>query len=237
MTFEKYKSRFQAGTRLASLLEDNNPKLYERIQKRREKIFCFAIPNGGVPVSEGFCSVLSLKYDLLILRKIKIPYNPEAGFGSITTDGSLLLNETLLSKLNLSQKEIENSIETTKEEIRVRLRYYGKSDIEVQSYSNRILDKYIFLIDDGLASGFTMLAAIKMVRNYNPQKIIVLAPTAPFRTIQKIQEKVDTVICANIKRTIRFAVAQAYKNWYDLTEKEVLEILQKSDYFIESKMN
>jgi len=100
--FQKYQSRLKAGEILAESIKDKNKQLYNEILRSNNKYFSYGIPNGGIPVAEGFCSHFNLKYDILIVRKIKIPYNTEAGFGSITTDGTVLINQPLLSQLNLS---------------------------------------------------------------------------------------------------------------------------------------
>ena len=232
MRFQKYESRFQAGEFLAEFIGSTDSKYSNHIQNNPNSYLCFAIPNGGVPVTEGFCSYFKIKFDILIVRKIKIPYNTEAGFGSVTTDGSILFNERLLSQLNLSKKSINDSIELTKAEIRDRLRFYNKNLELEKIYEEQIRDKIIFIIDDGLASGFTMLAAIKMIRNYNPKNIIIAVPTAPLRTVKLIQPEVNEVFCPNIRDVMWFAVADAYKNWYDVSEVEVLNILNDSNYYI-----
>lgn len=231
MTFNRYESREEAGSRLVKHIQSHDKNLHLDVQENPQEYFCFAIPNGGVPVAEGFCSKLDLAYDLLIVRKIKIPSNPEAGFGSITTDGTLLINEPLFNQLNLSKSEKEQTIQTTKSEIRDRLDFYDKNSDYITQLSSKIKSKNIFLVDDGLASGFTMLAAIKMIKKYEPQQIFVAVPTAPQRTVDKIDQKVRKVFCPNIKNVFRFAVASAYKHWYDLSESEVLEIITNSDHY------
>ena len=85
MSFKRYDSRFEAGEILAELIRKEENPLYNLVKEEPENFFCFAIPNGGIPVAEGFCNRLNIRYDLLIVRKIKIPWNTEAGFGSITT--------------------------------------------------------------------------------------------------------------------------------------------------------
>ncbi|MGV9172403.1 MAG: phosphoribosyltransferase [Promethearchaeia archaeon] len=231
MTFEKYESRNEAGVRLVSFLRENDKKLYKSIQENSRDFFCFAIPNGGVPVAEGFCNKLDLHYDLLIVRKIKIPWNPEAGFGSITTDGTILINKPLFNQLNLSEEGKARAIETTKQEIRERLDFYNKKKGYIENLGSKIRKKTIILIDDGLASGFTMMAAIKMIKKYDPQQILINVPTAPQRTVKKINPKVDEIYCPNVKNVFRFAVANAYKNWYDLSAAEVLEVLNVSEHY------
>jgi predicted phosphoribosyltransferase len=232
MRISKYESRFKAGEILAEFIKSKNETLYNHILENPKKFFCFAIPNGGIPVVEGFCSKLRVNYDVLIVRKIKIPYNAEAGFGAVTPDGTVLFNQPLLNQLNLNDRQIEESIEITKEEISQRVIYYKKeSDLEPK-YFQHIHTKNIFLLDDGLASGFTMLAAISMVKKYNPEKIWITVPTAPLRTVLTVKEEVDQIYCPNIRDVMWFAVADAYKNWYDVPESEVLELINNSKFYI-----
>jgi putative phosphoribosyl transferase len=226
-----YESRFSAGEIVANLLIRKNESIHEELIKKSDKFIAFAIPNGGVPVAEGFCSVLKIRYDLLIVRKIKIPYNPEAGFGSITTDGTIILNNRLLSQLHLDPTQVEDAINLTKNEIQERLKFYNKESITTNDYKDKIYEKNVFLLDDGLASGYTMLAAVKMINNYYPIKIIITVPTAPLHTIKLFDDKVDFIECPNVRRTTWFAVADAYKHWYDVPESEVKEIIQKSHYY------
>ena len=102
MKFTKYESRFKAGEILAESVFKKNCIVDNIIMENPEKYFCFAIPNGGVPVAEGFCSILKINYDVIIVRKIKIPFNTEAGFGSVTSDGSIFINESLLNRLTFT---------------------------------------------------------------------------------------------------------------------------------------
>jgi len=232
MNLIPYESRFKAGEILAEFVLNLNPVIKQIITNKIERVFLFAIPNGGVPVADGFCKILNINFDILIVRKIKIPYNTEAGFGSITTDGTVLINEALLSRLNLSETSIEKSIETTKREIRERIDFYNKpADIELSFYS-LINNNYVFIVDDGLASGFTMLAAIKMIKKYNPKQLFIGIPTAPLHTVNRIQDEVDYVYCPNIRKTSWFAVADAYKHWYDVPESEVLDIMKRSKFYL-----
>ncbi|MFX1586572.1 MAG: phosphoribosyltransferase [Promethearchaeota archaeon] len=234
MKFEKYESRFQAGEILAEFILKNSTELKNELGKNTNKFFVFTIPNGGVPVAEGFCNKLDLNYDIIIVRKIKIPFNTEAGFGSITTDGTILINKPLLNSLNLSKFQLEKSIEDTKNEIKERIEFYNKSPKLHEIYRKQIENQYIFLMDDGLASGFTMLAAIQMVNKYQPAKTYVAIPTAPLHTISRVQREVNEVFCPNSRNTMWFAVADAYQHWYDVPESEVLETIKKSKLYFEN---
>lgn len=230
MNFQRYESRFQAGQLLANFILQQ-PKMDLHLSNENAA-FCFAIPNGGVPVAEGFCSSLKIPYDILIVRKVKIPYNPEAGFGSVTTDGTVLLNDGLLNSIHLSKEQIDRAVQITTKEIQERLMLYEKNVDLVGSYEKNIKDRIIFMMDDGLASGFTMLAAIKMIKKYGPKKLYIAVPTAPLRTVQRFTDKVDAVFCPNVREVWSFAVADAYKHWYDLTETETLDLLKKSEYYL-----
>jgi len=232
MKLRKYDTRIQAGEILAEFIKRQRSSLSKHIIENPSNFFCFAIPNGGVPVVEGFCSQFSLKYDILIVRKIKIPHNTEAGFGSVTTDGSVLINQPLLTRLKLSEQDVEDSIELTKKEIKTRLQFYKKEINSEQFYRQKIQNKYIFIIDDGLASGFTMLAAVNMIKKYNPTKIFIAVPTAPLRTVNMLNVNVNEIFCPNIREVMWFAVADAYHNWYDIPESEVSQIIDNSKFYI-----
>ena len=232
MSFSMYKSRVEAGHLLAKFVETNDSALSKQIKNAPNEYFCFTIPNGGVPVAEGLCTALNLNYDLLIVRKIKIPYNTEAGFGSVTTDGTVLLNQELLPHLNLTESEIKKSIEITKREIGERLKFYNKSSNLEEDLKKKTQGKSIFMLDDGLASGFSMLAAIKMIKKYAPKNIYIAVPTAPFSTVERIKNEVNRVFCPNVRKVMQFAVADAYLKWYDVPETEVLEILRASKYYL-----
>ena len=232
MVFERYETRVKAGENISDFIKAKDIELFNYIKENRENNICYAVPNGGVPVTEGFCSCFNIKYDLLIVRKIKIPWNTEAGFGSITTDGTVLINESLFTSLNLSEQDLKRAIQITKAEIQERLKLYDKNTNFEKNYKDKIQGKHIFMMDDGLASGFTMLAAIKMIKKYNPKKLFVAVPTAPLHTTQRIQPEIDNIYCPNIRDVWRFAVADAYQNWYDVAESEVLDILKNSKFYV-----
>ena len=116
-----------------------------------------AIPAGGVPVGYVIAKELDVPIDMVIVRKAQIPWNTEAGFGAVTWDGVTVLNELLIDQLGLTEEDIEESIYKTKKNIEKRLRKFrGNKPLP------ELEDKAIILVDDGLASGFTMLAAVSL---------------------------------------------------------------------------
>lgn len=181
-----------------------------------------AIPSGGVPVGKVIAKELGLPLDLIIVRKLPIPYNTEAGFGSISWDGEVMLNERLVKQLQLSGEEISRAIEEVKHELERRMeRFRGKRPFP------ELKGMTVILVDDGLASGYTMLAAINSIKKRSSAGIIVAIPTASKNALELVSPYVDEIFCLNFRETTVFAVADAYQEWHDLTEQEVLELLKK----------
>jgi putative phosphoribosyl transferase len=196
--------------------------LAEKLIKYRGSVgMVFGIPSGGVPVASEIANALNLPMDLIIVRKIQIPYNPEAGFGAMAPDGEIILNERLLNQLRLTEDEIKAQIRKTTDIIKKRNQIFrgGKSFPALEG-------KIVIVVDDGLASGYTMHAAIKFIKTKMPQKIIVAVPTGSDRTVDFILPEADELVCLNIRSGFSFAVADAYKKWYDLTDEEVLNIIK-----------
>jgi predicted phosphoribosyltransferase len=180
------------------------------------------IPAGGVPVAKEIADALDLPLDLIIVRKIQIPHNPEAGFGAMGPDGEIIFNDQLLNQLGLTEGEIKKQVERTRDVIKQRDQLFrGGRPFPI------LTGKIVIVSDDGLASGYTMLAAIGFIKKRKPEKIIVSVPTAAKRTIEFILPEVDEIVCLNVRSGFPFAVADAYRRWYDLTDKEVLDTIGK----------
>lgn len=179
-----------------------------------------AIPAGGVPVACPIAREHALPFDVLIVRKIQIPENPEAGFGALGPAGEVLLNERIVEDLRLSQKEISIQVAETRTVLQDREKKFrkGKPFPEVK-------DRQVILVDDGLASGYTMLAAVDFVRQRQAGQVIVAVPTAAQRTVNALLPSTDLLVCLNIRGGPVFAVADAYREWYDLPDEEVIELL------------
>ncbi len=209
----QYPNRSGAGQVIGELLQE---------QGFHTSPLILAIPNGGLAVALPIARVLNADLDLLIVRKLQIPYNPEAGFGAITSLGTVILNQPLVDRIGLTEVDIQQVIQKTQGQIDQRkIAYEGL--VGLYSPENRI----VVLVDDGLASGYTMLAAIQSVQQLSPQRIIVAVPTASASAIAKVQPIADELICPNVGTGYVFAVADAYQNWYDVSEEEVIEQLRE----------
>ena len=179
-----------------------------------------AIPSGGVSVAVEIARALMLFLDVVIVRKIQLPFNTEAGFGAVKPDGKAIFNEELLRRIDLSEEEIERQIHKTKDIIKRRNEIFRKG----QNFPS-IKNRTVIIVDDGLATGYTMLAAIDFVKRQEPQKIVVAVPTGSKETVDTILTHVDELLCLNVRGGYTFAVAEAYENWYDLEDEEVISIL------------
>lgn len=136
-------------------------------------------------------------------------------------DGEIIFNEELLGKLRLMEVEVKAQIRKTEEVIWKRDRLFRKG----RPFPS-CKDRSVIVVDDGLASGYTMLAALKYIKKKMPSRLIAAVPTGPERTIKKILHETSEVVCLNIRSGSSFAVADPYRNWYDLTDDDVLTILR-----------
>ena len=208
-----FKDRCEAGGLLATMLA----------KKLLEDSVVLAIPSGGVPV--GFCISRQLKIplDIVVVRKLPIPWNPESGFGAVALDGSVVLNKQLVHELGLDEETISTLAASRLREIRERLaKFRGRRE------PTSLHGKEVILVDDGLASGFTMLAAIRFVKREEPREVVVAVPTGHDEALRRIFQEVDEVYCLNVRSGMSFAVADAYINWYDVGDVEVQRYLVKA---------
>ena len=210
-----FKDRREAGRRLAEKLK----------RYKGSNTLVMAIPAGGVPVAAEIANALQLPADLLIVRKIPLPDNPEAGFGAMGPDGEMILNVPWVAQLHLAEYEIVSQKQKTIESIKKRDQIFRKG----RPYPD-LNGKAVILVDDGMASGYTMLAAIGFTRRLEPTKIITAVPTASNKTVDFVLLQVDELVCLNVRRGYYFAVADAYENWYDLDDEEVLSIIGREPF-------
>jgi len=205
-----FENRRDAGRRLASMLSPY----------RGGNVLLLAVPSGGVPVAAEIAQTLAFPLDLLIVRKLQVPFNPEAGFGAMSVSGDILLNDDLVASLGLEKEAIAAAVSITKKILDQRSRLF-RGERPLPSCQA----KKVIITDDGLASGYTMRVALRWVRGLKPERIIVAVPTGSERTVEGMREEADEIVCLNIRSGYRFAVAEAYRHWHDLSDDEVLHIV------------
>jgi len=206
-----FLDRKAAGKVLASMLGSY----------RESDAIVLAIPAGGLAVAVGTAKELNLALDVAIISKITLPWNTEAGFGAVAFDGTVMLNEELLPHLHLTSEEIQQGISKTEEKVYRRIKKL-RGDRPMPD-----LHRPIILVDDGLASGFTLRTAIEALRKAGSRKVILAIPTAHEESLPAVAERVHAVYCPNIRRGPVFAVADAYEHWRDLDEEEVARLLEE----------
>jgi len=197
---------------------DAGEKLAEKIKDKIDVVL--AIPKGGIPVGYSISKKLKVKLGLIFVRKLPIPWDPEAGFGAVTFDGKLSLNKNLVNRLGLRKEDIDKIKQEVIREIKRREKILKFKKIELRN-------KNVLIVDDGLASGYTMLAAIKSVKHKKPKKIIIAVPVASSEAYELIKRKIKNVICLHISKESIFAVASFYKNWSEISDKEALKFLNQ----------
>jgi putative phosphoribosyl transferase len=155
--------------------------------------------------------------DVAVVSKITLPWNTETGYGAVAFDGTMRLNGDLVAHLGLTKEQIQQGIDQTTPKVLRRVkRFRGNRSFPDLSKHQAIL------VDDGLASGFTMLKAIEALRKAGARHICVAVPTGHSSALPRMAEEVEALYCANIRGGFSFAVADAYEAWTDVTEGEAI---------------
>jgi predicted phosphoribosyltransferase len=205
-----FADRAAAGAVLADMLAEY----------RDSDAIVLAIPAGGVPVGAAVAQKLSLPLDVAVVSKITLPWNTEAGYGAVAFDGTVRLNEALVARTRLTEEEIERGTAETTEKVATRTRAL-RGDRPLPAVAQRP----VILVDDGLASGFTMRVAVEALRKADAGRIIVAAPTGHDHSVQALKREVDAIHCPNIRGGWRYAVAEAYERWHDVGLDEAKRLL------------
>lgn len=208
-----FPNRLRAGELLAEELERRGLK----------DPIALGIPRGGVPIAAVIAKRLSCPIEVVVLRKLPIPWSPEAGFGAITLDRTLILNEPTVKSIGLGLEEIERIAQGVYQEVLRRDRVYrGERPFP------DLCGRTAVLCDDGLATGYTMLAAVEFVRKKGPIRIVVASPVASDRAVEVLAPHGDELVLLHVSYALRFAVADFYEDFSDISDEEVVEIILKS---------
>lgn len=207
-----FNDRRDAGIQLASKLKE---------YKGREGVLVLALPRGGVVTGYEIAHHLNASLDIVIVRKMGFPGQPELGIGAVSETGTVVLNQFIISTYGVSRDYIEREISRQKEEISRRVKLYRKGK-ELPDLKG----KTIILVDDGVATGVTMKAAITTIREEKLTKLTVALPVAPPAMADELEQMVDEFIC--IETPVDFmAVGAHYRDFTQVSDEEVVELLQK----------
>ncbi len=207
----RFRDRVDAGQRLAALLG----------KYKNQNAVVYALPRGGVPVAMEVARVLNYPLDLIIVRKIGHPGNPEYALGAVTEDGFLVVNEEELARVD--PKWFEAEMEKKKQEARRRRELYLQDRKPITAAG-----KIAIMVDDGIATGSTMLVAVKKVKREKPAKIVVAVAVSPKETAQRFAEEVDEFVAVTIPEIFRGAIGYYYDDFSQVSDEEVMALL-KSD--------
>ncbi len=205
-----YRDRHHAGEVLAGLL----------VPYRGKEPLVLAVPRGGVPVALPVVETLGCELDLIISRKIGAPGQPELAVGAVCEDGEVLLNRQLVHNLGVSEEYIRNATAAEVAEIRRRLESYrGRRQAAV------LQSRVVIVIDDGVATGFTLRAALKFISRQRPRQLILAVPVAPPESLAILARDADQVICS-LQPELFWAVGQFYRRFEQLDDAQVQRMLQ-----------
>lgn len=188
----------------------------------RNDVIILALPRGGVPVASEVARVLDAPLDVFLVRKLGVPGREELAMGAIASGGGLVFNRDVVQLAGLDENQIRPVIERERAELRRRERAY-RDDLPPPELDGRV----VILVDDGLATGATMRAAIDAIKQQKPARLIVAVPVAPPETCREIAGMVDEVICL-LQPEPFLSVGTWYADFSETTDDDVRELLERS---------
>jgi predicted phosphoribosyltransferase len=209
----KYLDRHHAGMVLAKLLKEYN---------RQKDTIVLALPRGGVPVAYEIATKLCLSLDVFIVRKLGVPGHEELAMGALASGGTVVFNDEIINYLQIQKSSIDRIIQSEQEELTRRDHLYRGN----KPFPD-LAGKTIILVDDGIATGSTMKAAIMALQLKQPKEIIVAVPVAARSTCDEMAGLVKTLICP-LQPVDFHAVGLWYDNFSQTSDEEVIELLEQS---------
>jgi putative phosphoribosyl transferase len=210
MARERFSDRRDAGLQLAALLDDLTG---------RDDVVVLGLLRGGVPVAAAVAEAIDAPLDVFAVRKLGVPWQPELAFGAVASGGVRVLNDEVLVNLPLPESVIEEITQREERVLRDREREL-RGDRPAVDVERRIA----VLVDDGIATGSSMRAAIAALRRRGPSAILVAVPVAPRQTCEELRPQIDGIVCARTPEPFR-AVGAWYEHFDQTTDDEVRTLL------------
>src|SRR4051812_23541073 len=209
-----YRDRIDGGKQLAGRLAD---------YADRDDVLVLALPRGGVPVAYEVAKGLRAPLDIFLVRKLGVPGHEELAMGAISTGGVRVINADVVDYLRIPARVVDAVVDTELRELERRERLYRGARAEPD-----VSGKTVILVDDGLATGSTMRAAVEALRQQNPARIVVAVPVSAPQTCDAYRMGVDEIICVQTPEPFR-GVGMWYRDFSQTTDEEVREILTRSE--------
>jgi predicted phosphoribosyltransferase len=208
-----FRDRVEAGDALAELLGH---------YAGQSDVLVLALPRGGVPVAARVAEALGAPLDVFVVRKLGVPGHEELAMGAIASGGVRVVNEQVVGRLRLGEADLQRVAEAEGRELTRREQRYreGRGPPELAG-------RVVILVDDGLATGSTMRAAVAAARRLRPARVVVAVPTAPASTCQQLRDEADEVVCATTPRPFR-AVGYSYRSFPQTSDEEVRTLLRSA---------
>jgi putative phosphoribosyl transferase len=207
-----FSDRKQAGKMLASKLIDY-----------AERSIVLAIPRGGVVVGYEIAHQLKVPLDVIVPRKVGAPFNPELAIGAVTEDGTMILDRKLVEYLRVPESHIKEESERQRQEIKRRLKIY-RGDTPFPSLRRL----HVIVVDDGVATGATVRAALASIRKKKPTSVVLAVPVAPPSTLRELEKDADIAVCLATPEPF-YAIGQFYKNFDQTSDEEVKRLLKLNE--------
>jgi putative phosphoribosyl transferase len=208
---ERFLDRRDAGRRLA-------PKVASRVGK--EDVLVLALPRGGIPVAREVAEALGAPLDVLMVRKVGVPWQPELALGAVSSGEVTVLNDEVVRATGLTEEEVNDAVAREREELDRRERLYreGRPPQEVHG-------KTVVLVDDGIATGATVRAGLKALDQRGATRRVVACPVAPAQTVASLREEADDVVCVSTPDDLR-AIGLWYVDFPPISDAEVIHALR-----------
>jgi len=208
-----FRDRTEAGRLLAAELTH---------YKSKPHVVVLGLTRGGVPVAAEVAGALHAPLDVIVVRKLGVPFQPELAMGAIAGDATQVLDKDLVHALGISGKDVDAVVAKERAELERRERLYRGSRPPLN-----LKDRTAILVDDGLATGSTMLAAVAFARRRLAKRIVMAVPVAAVEAVEKLREKVDECVCLATPELF-FAVGAWYEKFLPVNDAEVMELLEES---------
>jgi putative phosphoribosyl transferase len=207
-----FLDRREAGRRLARHLEEY----------RGTDAIVLGVPRGGVPVAYEVATALDLPLDVLIVRKVGAPFQPELGLGAVAEGGAQFLDQRLIAEVGATNAEVMAIVELQRREIERRGRLFRQGRPPPD-----LTNRTVLVVDDGIATGGTVRAGLRALRTLRPRKIVLAVPVAPADTLRKLEGEADAIVCVEPLHML-WSVGEHYQDFTQTEDSEVARLLEEA---------